>query len=282
MNFNILSAFRGAWSIEPKFTAAFALGVFAILKSGKLELLKQEDSQPEIYSINSELSSKHPDSKVSIIPMKGPLFKESDSDFGIVGDKERGQWLKNSYKDDSIQAIILYTETPGGTVDGTEEFVEILNQRNKPVIQFFEGISCSKGVWIGANCDLIIASTDHAETGSIGVMFGMTDLLPILEKWGAKSHHVTADQSKDKNKSFYDFLEGNYKAIKEEALNPLADAFIKTVKTNRPNVKAEQLTGKVYFAKDVIGTLVDSIGNFEYAIEQALSLVKPDIKTIKI
>lgn len=280
MNYNFISAFRGAWAIEPKSVAAFAVAINTILKSGDLELLKQEAKQP--YSVDSKSNTETSKGKVAIIPMAGPLFKESEPYFGIIGDRERAQWLQNAYNDTDIEAIILHTETPGGTVDGTEEFVEVLNNRNKPVVQFVDGMSCSKGVWIGSNCDQVIAATNHAEIGSIGVMIALTDYAAMFEKWGAKSHHVVADQSKDKNKAFYDLLEGNYKTIKEEALNPLADAFINTVKANRPDVKEEHLTGKVFFAKDVTGTLIDGIGNLDYAVERALALVKPEVKTIKI
>jgi hypothetical protein len=71
----------------------------------------------------------------------------------------------------------------------------------------------------------------------------------------------------------YDELRaGNYDAYKKDVLNPLAEKFIGLVKDARPGVEDSQLKGAVYFAHAVEGSLIDSIGNFDYAIQRAVAL----------
>ena len=77
-------------------------------------------------------------------------------------------------------------------------------------------MACSAGLWLASATDKIIASTENDEIGSVGVQFSFADLQPMWEKEGIKFHTVTAKQSQDKNKAFFDMLKGDYKAIKEE------------------------------------------------------------------
>lgn len=71
-----------------------------------------------------------------------------------------------------------------------------------------------------------------------------------------------------------DVRQGNYDQIKSEMLNPLAADFINHIKATRPNVSADQLTGKVFFAENVLGSLVDSIGTMDHAIERINALIE--------
>ena len=81
---------------------------------------------------------------------------------------------------------------------------------------------------------------------------------------------IYADQSEEKNADYEAALEGETKLIRENVLNPLCQIFIDDMKQNRPSATDDQLKGRTYFAKDVVGTLIDSIGTFEDAIQAVL------------
>jgi ClpP class serine protease len=103
-------------------------------------------------------------------------------------------------------------------------------------------------------------------------MMTFQDVQPYYESLGVKFHSIRALQSADKNTIFDELKAGHYDRYREDVLNPLAEKFISIVQTSRPEVKDDQLTGDVYFAHKVIGTLIDSIGNFEYALSRAAEL----------
>jgi hypothetical protein len=66
---------------------------------------------------------------------------------------------------------------------------------------------------------------------------------------------------------------GDYAQYKNEVLKPLAEKFIGVVTSNRPGIDEKKYcTGKTFFAKDVVGDLIDSIGSLDYAISEAASL----------
>jgi len=285
VNYRLTSAIlKSVWAIEPK--AAIAHGsMLSLLLNDNISTLETEE-YPKTYAASMVKGiyadyNDAPSGSVAVIPVIGELMKYSQS-CGPIGMQRIGRQIQEADNQENISAIVLNIDSPGGTVDGTETLANIVKQAKKPVVTFVDGMMCSAALWIGTSADYVFASLPNDEIGSIGVMISFADMQPYWEKQGVKFHKIRADQSKDKNEVFYQALDGKYDQIKEEMLNPLADSFIKAVKENRPDVAPGQLTGKVFFAKDVIGTLIDEIGSLNDAIDKALSLVKPNIKTIKI
>ena len=285
MNYRLTSAIlKSVWAIEPR--AAIAHGaMLSILLNENQPVLEVED-QPQPFAVSTiggvwNEYDEAPRGSVAVIPVIGELMKYSQF-CGPVGMKTIGNRIKEADNHENIDAIVLMIDSPGGTVDGTEALANIVKETSKPIVSYIDGMMCSAALWIGTSADKVIASTPNDEIGSIGVMISFADVQPYWEKQGVKFHRIRAEQSKDKNEVFYQALEGKYDLIKKDMLNPLADAFIEAVKSNRPESTSDQHTGKVFFAKDVIGSLIDEIGSLDHAVEVALSLVKPNIKTIKI
>ncbi len=213
-----------------------------------------------------------PKGSIAVIPLSGPLMK-NDQFCGPRGMATIGSIIKEADNSDNIDGIILKIDSPGGTADGTSDLAEIVKGTSKPIIAFADGLIASAALWIGASADEIIAANNKTQIGSIGVILSFADLQPAYEKLGVKFHNVVADQSKDKNKMWQEIQQGKYDNYKKEVLNPLAEDFINHIKENLPNVKNDQLTGSVFFAENVIGSLVNSVGNFDYAIERLTELI---------
>jgi len=276
MNFKLASnILRATWAIDPA-TALSHGNLIARLLSGENLLPERaiEKAEFTVAQVGSSNASGDKSNKksVAVIPIKGELMKY-DEPCEPAGMITIGNWIKQADADPNIDAIMLDIDSPGGTVDGTETLGNIVKNTQKTITAFVNGMMLSGALWIGSNAKKIIASTPHDRIGSIGVMTSFMDMVPYWEKQGIKFHRINADQSKDKNKIFSDALSGDYASIKKEMLNPLADAFINKVRENRPEVKDSQLTGKMFFAKDVKGTLIDEIGDFEYALNETINLI---------
>ena len=279
MKFRILSALlRSAWAIDERFAIAHG-GIVAGLLNGmefqpaikpaeaanSLPFYISEDFE-EIEASDLTISNSN---SIAVIPVRGTLMKEDESDceYFQAGMRTLSERVLEADRDPNVIGIILYIDSPGGTVDGTKAFSETIKSCKKPTVAFVDGIMASGALWIGTSARCVIAQNSTTEIGSIGVMVAFADMQPVWEKEGVKFHRINADQSKDKNKNFTDALAGDYAGIKKEELNPLADQFIAAVKANRPNISNSVFTGKVYFAEEALSLgLIDQIGSFETAV----------------
>jgi signal peptide peptidase SppA len=274
-NFNLIKDFLSQpWAISELSTSMYA-PLVAGLFNNNIEFSKEEPILPETRAIGpgSGSSNQSQAINVSLISIKGALTKY-DQECGPVGMSTITNWINNAKSDSSIDAIMLRIDSPGSTVVGTQELGDAISETRKvkPVIAFVDDLCCSGGYWIASQCTEIIANNAHAQIGSIGVMMTFQDVQPYYESLGVKFHSIRALQSADKNTIFDELKAGHYDRYREDVLNPLAEKFISIVQTSRPEVKDDQLTGDVYFAHKVIGTLIDSIGNFEYALSRAAEL----------
>jgi signal peptide peptidase SppA len=287
MKFRILSALlRSAWAIDERFAIAHG-GIVAGLINGldfesstDTEYTEEKNSLPYAlfesspgrkYSVFDEA----PKGSIAVIPVRGPLMKDDEQDCGVLsaGMDTLGTRVIEADQHPNISGIILYIDSPGGTVDGTQAFADKVKACKTPVVTFIDGLMASAALWIGTSASRIIAQNSTTEIGSIGVMVQFADMQPMWEQDGVKFHRINADQSRDKNKTFTDALNGDYTGIKNEQLNPLAEQFIAAVKANRPNLPDSVFTGKVFFAEDALSLgLIDEIGSLDAAIAAVSAL----------
>ncbi len=258
---------KGVWAISPEVAFVYGSFVSSLLAGENVQMDVIAESPYTTVASDSSGTQK----RVRVIPIKGPLTKETQM-CGPIGMAEIGNQIMRADSSFDIDAILLDIDTPGGTVDGTIALAEVIRNTKKPIVAFVNGMAASAGMWIASAADKIIASTNFDSVGSIGVMTSFLDMQPMWEAAGVKFHTLLADQSSDKNKMFDEIRAGKYTDYIKERLNPLADAFRTFIRENRPNITDDMLSGKVYHAKDVIGSLVDSIGSFDAAIESTISI----------
>lgn len=212
-----------------------------------------------------------PVGSVSLAHVKGTLMK--DDWCGDPGTASLAKALQRADAHANISSHILLIDSPGGTVDGTKDFADTIASLGKPVIAFVDGIAASAAYWASAAADEIMLSNDTSSVGSIGTMLAFQDFRGWYEKEGVKFHDIRADASHEKNESYYQALQGNYKPVIEQQLNPLNDIFVNAVKTFRAGVPDKALHGRMFLAADAINyKLADSIGNFSQAVARAREL----------
>jgi len=209
--------------------------------------------------------------QIQVITISGPLMKNNQF-CGPAGMKTMGQWIQDADRNPAVDGILLLIDSPGGTVSGTEELAAIIKGTKKPIIAFGEDLIASAGYWLASHADEIWANNTTAQFGSIGVLMSFMDIQPAMEKLGVKYHMITAPQSIDKTAMWEKLRKGDYAEYKEKVLKPIAAKFIDVVKLNRPGVTDDQLTGKIFYAQDVVGSLVDTIGTFHQALQRVAEL----------
>ena len=273
-------------------------GLFPILKGmvNGLNIDKGEEPQNHIpftvmaaASDESDLNEDNPEVEeyspkvINIIPLRGVLTKH-DQDCGPRGTRTIGNRLLKADAESNVIGHILIVESGGGQSVAVAEMTDAMQKCTKPIVTWIDGVAASAGYYIPAYSKEIIASRELDVVGCIGTML-------VWEGRSAKSEanedgeiqvRIYADGAEDKNAEYEAAInEFNFSPVKESLLNPLNAKFKTDVKFQRPGVADEQLKGKTYFAKDVVGTLIDAIGPFEMAVERVKALANYKSTTSK-
>jgi protease-4 len=210
---------------------------------------------------------------VNVVPLKGVMFK-NDQECGPKGTRTIGNRLLSADADPLVLGHIIVIDSPGGTVEAVEEILPVFSQLTKPVVGFIDGMMCSAALYVGCNCKEIIANLPTYKVGSIGTMANFTGRKSKSEanSYGDLEVSIYADASTEKNADYHKAIDDfDFKPVKKK-LNKLNDRFVATVKTQRPNADDTQLHGSVYEAAEVLGSLVDSIGSFDDAVQKVVDL----------
>lgn len=229
-----------------------------------------------LFVLGSKSSDFEFGEKVGIIEIKG-----------VIADaKQVIHNLKRFREDNSIKAIVIRIDSPGGAVGPAQEiFREIRKTSNKKkVIASMGTIAASGGYYIAAGSDGIVANPGTI-TGSIGVIMGFTNYEELLQKIGLVPIVVKSGEFKDMGSPVR-----KMKAVEQKILENFAKKihrqFIMDVVKGRKmdQAKVESLAdGRIFTGQESkdLG-LVDRIGNLEDAIVWAGNLggIKGKISTV--
>ena len=111
--------------------------------------------------------------KIAIVYAEGEIVDGSGNSDGVVFGDKTARMLREIRQDDSIKAVVLRVNSPGGSVSASEAIQREVRliQKEKPVVVSMGTVAASGGYWIATNTERIFAEPTTI-TGSIGV-FGM-------------------------------------------------------------------------------------------------------------
>ena len=176
--------------------------------------------------------------------------------------------------DSDNKGMILYVDTPGGSVFASDELhlkiKEYQDQTGRPVYSSMQSMAASGGYYISASCDKIIANR-NCWTGSIGVTMGtIYDVTGLLDKAGIKTQTITSGRNKAMGSST-EKMTAEQREILQSLIDEAYDQFVGIVAEGRDMKDSEVrkiADGRIYTAKQAqkLG-LVDEVGTFEDAVE---------------
>lgn len=268
---------KGSWHVHGPVAESLLPLVASLVNGNEVEYehkMKGASPLSAIVLSSGFGSSVEKSTKIAIIPLKDMIVK-NDMFCGPVGTKTVAQWIKDADKDPEIGSIILDIDSPGGETSATQYISEVISKTNKPVIAYVgDGMAASAAYWIASHCKEIYASYPTDMIGSIGTYIKLADFKGKLEKDGIKIHEVYATKSTDKNNEFRELLDnGNDTLMRENLLDPLNEAFINAVRSQRPGINEEVFSGKCYFSEDAMKMgLIDGIKSFDEVLQRAAEL----------
>ena len=236
-----------------------------------------EDDEIETINatdLNSVVKSKNITSsnRIAVIIAEGEIV--SGKADGVISSEKFAEQIRKARKNESIKAIVLRVNSPGGSIVASEviwrEMAEA--KKVKPVIVSMGEVAASGGYYISAPADTIVAQPNTI-TGSIGIfglMFNVQELLN--EKLGITTDVVTTGELSDFMNAGRTMTEVE-RTIIQNSVEDGYETFISRVAEGRgmsPEAVKEVASGRVWTGNQAKERgLVDVLGGLNTAIEIA-------------
>ena len=180
----------------------------------------------------------------------------------------------HQYRDDqTVKAIVLRINSPGGSVAPVQEIYSELKKLEKPIVASMGSTAASGGYYIAAIADEILANPGTL-TGSIGVIMQFTKLKGLYEKVGLEQQVVKSGKFKDTGSPVRDMTDEERELL-QATLDDVHSQFIDAVFEGRQgHLTREEIValadGRIFSGQQALEhKLVDQLGNLPDAIERA-------------
>ena len=210
--------------------------------------------------------------KIAVVYAEGAIVGGRGS-IETVGSDRFAEEFRELRDDDSIKAIVLRVNSPGGSATASEVILReiLLTKKEKPVIVSMGNVAASGGYWIAAGADRIFAE-ESTITGSIGVFGLLSNIQEIANEHGVTWDVVTTGKFADIGSNVRPKTEAEL-AIYQKSVDKTYRLFLKKVARYR-NLPIKQVKdiakGRIWSGKDAVEIgLVDRIGGLESAIAYA-------------
>jgi signal peptide peptidase SppA len=216
---------------------------------------------------------------IAVIDISGVLTKSMSFFswlFGGSSMQQIAQTYQAAVADPQVKSVLLSIDSPGGTVDGTQELANLIysGKNDKPVVAYSNGMIASAAYWIASAADKIYISGDTVEIGSIGVVATHVDVSKQDEMFGEKYTEITAGTYK-RIASSHSTLSPEGRQTIQDQVDHIYTIFVGEVARNR-NISEEQsldmANGKIFLGKQAIEVgLVDGVATFDRIINSLSS-----------
>jgi ClpP class serine protease len=205
---------------------------------------------------------------VATVPIIGPICRYADmfSEFsGMTSLEKVAPDFQKAVDNPDAKAVLLYLDSPGGEVNGTSEFANMVYaaRQKKPVVAYVANLGCSAAYWIASAASRIVVA-DTGTAGSIGVVatFRKRRQDNTIEIVSTQSPHKRPDIESDSGR-----------ATIQQHIDKLASVFIGAVAqyrgVNESTVISKYGQGGVFVGSDAVDRgLADQVGTLESLVSE--------------
>jgi signal peptide peptidase SppA len=215
---------------------------------------------------------------VAVLPVYGVLIPRATL-FSEMSGGTSVQQLSETFRalvaDDSIGAILLDVDSPGGMTDLIPEFAaEIRDARGaKPIVAIANTDAASAAYWLAAQADEFVV-TPSGMVGSIGVFAAHEDVSALQEMMGVKTTLVSAGKFKTETNPF-EPLSDEARSALQDRVDPFYGMFVDDVAAGRGVTSAVVRNGfgegRVVTATDAVAQgMADRVDTFEATVERLI------------
>jgi protease-4 len=185
---------RLMFAVAGLYAASLAAAVVLILRAPARPAANGRGQDQGLLSLAKDRDS------VGWITIHGAI---TNSQSGRPWEKGSEQWvrrIKAMSETKGVKAIVLAINSPGGSVGAVQEMhsqiLRIRKEKKLPFVAVFGDIAASGGYYIATACDKIV-SHPGTLTGSIGVIFSVSNLEGLFGKIGYKMEPIKSGKYKD-------------------------------------------------------------------------------------
>lgn len=278
-----LEIYRGLWVVESSRVDALK----NVLRDARMPGVVYDPSQKlntfALMNISAGPSSPYQtasagsktQSKIAVTNINGVITQSGGS--SSRGMEELSVDMIAADNDPDVIGHYIKVNSPGGSERGMVYMQNTMKSLTKPIVTMVtrQGMAASGGYGILSHGHYVMAESEDAEVGSVGVMWGVSGV-PNGEKDGNGEVHfvVVSSTSPDKNAAPLSAINTGDTKLMEAEVNKRHVGFKASTKSARPTIKDEHMTGAMYPAIDVVGSMVDAIGTEQEALNKVLELSK--------
>jgi len=277
----ILDVLTAPWAIEPSKLQEIKALYQSHMKGPKVDW---KGLQERLLAGQAEYEQKQADAPergydlvdgVAVINVSGVLTKATTPCswlFGGTSMQDIGSQVVEAMADPSVMSVLFRIDSPGGTVDGTQELSELVYsfRGTKPMIAYTDGAMASGAYWIGSAADKLYISGDTVHVGSIGVVATHVDQSRADEMAGEKYTEITSGKFKRAASAHFP-LSKDAREYLQEQVDYLFSAFVSDIARNK-RISVEKALemadgARIYIGKQAIEAgLVDGVSTYNSLI----------------
>jgi protease-4 len=219
--------------------------------------------------------------RVAVIYASGAINvgHSSNSPFGgqMVGSDTIVKAVNDAANDESIKAIVLRVDSPGGSALASDLMWKAIEdaKAKKPVVVSMSDVAASGGYYISCNASKIVAEPSTI-TGSIGVFLGKPVLRGFYDWLGVSNEYILKGKNAGIFRESVHWTDDERKKMQDSANHIYYDSFVPKVAKGRnlPGENVDQIGGgRVWTGTQAKQNgLIDEFGGLEKAIEIAKQL----------
>ena len=222
---------------------------------------------------------KESDNKIAIVNIEGTIMT-GEVAYGLAGSDTIVNNIRKATKNDSVKALVLRVNSPGGDVYASELITNALDEfrlSGRPIITSMGDIAASGGVWVTTGSEKIYAENETL-TGSIGV-YGIIPTLDGIYDWaGISVDGISSTKAGEWDPRFD--MPDYVKATIQSGIDEVYKRFITKVSENR-DMSYEEVhkiaKGRIWSGEQALQIgLVDEIGDINDAISYAAQILELD------
>jgi signal peptide peptidase SppA len=223
---------------------------------------------------------------IAVIPVYGVLTQRGNmmddlSGPGSTSTQMLSSMLRDAVDDETVSAILLDIDSPGGSVYGISELGDEIYQARskKPITALSNSLAASAAYWLASQATEMFV-TPGGEVGSIGVIMQHQDWSKNNEMNGIRVTYITAPAGGFKAEGNPDEpLSDDARAYEQGRVDEYYSAFTKAVSRGRgvpiASVRDDMGRGRVLGADAALATkMVDGIATFDDTVKRIRGQIK--------
>jgi len=242
-----------------------------------------QSTMPPLYQQNTF------NDRIALIHGQGEILTGKQTS-NVIGGDSFSALLKKALDDDSVKAVVIRLDTPGGSAFASEKIrqqILELKAANKKVVVSMGSVSASGGYWIASAADHIVASPSTL-TGSIGIFALFASADKALNKIGVYNDGVgttplsTLDPSRPLDPQLAEIMQMGIERGYQQFLNVVSEGRGMSVEAVDKVAQGRVWTGvdaKSLGLVDQLGTLNDAIVKAAVLADISDYSVTPLVKT---